>query len=636
MRTAVLKRRTHFENWISVLWSLIVSRQFGHWKYPPSRKVGLVSTHTVLLACVLCIGCKPSPAPKPVTPPKTPPTPVASETGAPSEAASDQEDLNTEETTPTSEDVEQTESAEEKNQPPEEALAGTWTSQKLVAYTRGGPRIIEFSINVAGKSLEEVADDITKSLADELFEEMESPVTWEALLEQPLVQSGWLGNLVAEEDQKSQLITMYDEERDDNVSLEELGPFLSRGLARSTPLQITDIGNAPDADPTLSPFGKIDQNSDYTVTADELEDIEKVISQFDYNGDAIVSAQEVARNDTTDSNNSMSMSMLETNTMLVVAPGKDEEEISINLRRYAGRIHEHYTFLSGIPREEWSAWTDERWQVLDENADQLLVRNEVEKIFDIPADVEIRVRLPALEETDGKAQVWVLNSDMQLLDSWVSKDQSSKFELGGLNVKLDLEDAFTGSGPKQLRGQLANALKEPQLKNFFTQQLQLQEDAFELIDTDENEELSDEEFERVWHWLSARQGSRLISRWMTARRPWFQLLDVDSDNRLSAYEIQQSQDLLRSLDVDSDGTIAPNELPLIARMEIKRTDQRLDNRFPIPQQNPDAPEMPQDWFSAMDTNADGFISEEEFLGDSSDFSDLDADSDGFIGRSEVY
>ena len=529
------------------------------------------------------------------------------------------------------------ESENGKSRPPAEALEGTWTTQKLIAYTRGGPRVIEFSVSLGGKSLEEVTQAVTEELSKELFDGGEEQPQWESLLEQPLVQSGWLGNLVADDDQTNQLITMYDEERDDIVTLEELGPFLSRGLARSQPLQTSDIGNAPNADPTTSPFGDMDQNGDYSLDAEEIAGIEQVVARYDYNGDAIISAQEIARDDTPSTdNNRMSMTMLETNTMLVFAPGDDAKEIEMNLRQYANRIHEHYTFLSGIPRSEWFNWKDERWKALDENGDELLDRNEVQKIFSIPPDVRIRVRFPELNETEKQAQCWVLSADDKLHDTWIASKQGAGIQLQGLNVKLDLDDAFSGGGPKQLRAQLENALREPQLKAFFTQQLQLQEDAFELIDQDEDEKLSDEEFSRVWKWLSARQGARLLNRWMTAQRPWFQLLDQDADNRLSAYEIQQAGATFQELDLDSDGIIAPNELPLVARFEVKRTDQRLENRFPIPQQNQNETEMPQDWFSAMDTNADGFISTEEFLGDSNDFSQLDADSDGFIGRSEVY
>lgn len=124
-------------------------------------------------------------------------------------------------------------------------------------------------------------------------------------------------------------------------------------------------------------------------------------------------------------------------------------------------------------------------------------------------------------------------------------------------------------------------------------------------------------------------------RWMTAARPWFQIVDVDGDQRLTGKELNDIGNVLRQLDDDLDLVLTPNELPLLVRMELRRTDNRLNlGNLGIPDSNSDEPDM--DWFSAMDTNRDGFIAGSEFLGETEDFATLDEDKDGFLARSEVY
>ncbi len=530
-----------------------------------------------------------------------------------------------------------------EDQPSEESpeeLSGSWTTRRLIALGQKGPTVIDLSVSVGRKSLEEATAEATAAIADEILGDLEQPVTWSSLLNQPLVQSGWLGNLVPEEEQREQLISMYDTERDEVVGAEELGPFLSRGLARDAPLQISDIGSAPDEDVNASPWGMADQDNDNSLSADEMSAFASVVGRLDYNGDAIVSAQELeqAGSMSMQSNSMSRQSLLERSSLMVVeeVPEDDAKEAARITRKLASALLRHYTFLESVPRAQWQNWSDDQWQRLDVNDDQVLSTTEMMGIVSMEPHARLLVRFPALGDDESDVTVRSLAGSQSPGSSWNQSELGGQLMGNGYATLVRVTDSFSSLGRTQLRQRLNMALSDPQVKAFFTNQLQLQENAFDLLDVDGDETLSDEEFAKAWTWLSARQGTRLLARWMLAGKPWFQLADRDGDGRMTEIELQQLTKSLPGFDSSNDGQLTPNELPLVVRMELRRTDNRLD-AGPLgllgaaPAETAD-----EDWFGAMDTNQDGFISGAEFLGSDDDFAGIDTDKDGFVSRREVY
>lgn len=560
---------------------------------------------------------------------------------------------------------------------------GEWTMRRLIALTRSGPTMLDLRVRVGELDLDTAAAAAIDQLADELSVGFESPVRWDEFLEQPLVQSGWLGNLIPEEEQVEQLLGMYDADADAMVTRDELGPFLSRGLSRNASLLVSDAGNEAGMS-NASPWGPGDSDEDYSLTDDELNTLGTQILVTDRNGDRIVTRAEATRtNEPTATVAMQSTSLLETNTLLI--PESSVDETARDARgtvKLASRVLSHYTFLEGIPREQWSNWSDTRWAALDVDADGLLDRRDLETLLDLPADVEVFVQLPIAKspteqkpteqkpssmmqstksDTASVPQVWARvvepqpgsdkleGAPAQVLATsptpaaatfhWnaTAGGEAGQIRFGELVLRLETQDDLAEPTRRALRSQLDVGLKNAQLRVFLTAQLQLAENAFELVDLDADEQLSDEEFERVWGWLTARQATRLQARWMVASAPWFQLLDSDGDNRLTALELKQCGPSLASLDASGDQRLTPNELPLVAILELKRADSRLDlGPLAAGAGASDVPVVDQDWFSAMDTNRDGVIGKSEFLGSYDDFSGLDADNDGFIGRQEVY
>ncbi len=217
---------------------------------------------------------------------------------------------------------------------------------------------------------------------------------------------------------------------------------------------------------------------------------------------------------------------------------------------------------------------------------------------------------------------------------WASRRASSGQATGSQCVlSLQVNDGYGTASRTVLRTRLAEALANPQVAAFFRTQLQLSDSAFEVLDADGDKKLSDVEFENAWLWLTAIRGSRIGVRWMLADSVWFRLGDLDADGRLTELEAKSYPETVTRFDRDGDQSVSPGELPLVVRLEVDRTDDRLGANASVA---PTDDASPSSWFGAMDVNADNVVSNLEFLGTSEDFMAYDSDNDGFISREEAY
>ncbi len=544
---------------------------------------------------------------------------------------------------------------------------GDWTVQRAIALSEAGPIVVELRVSVGRSSLEAANAELIRAVASELIDsrrdrsahseqkdaepapdlpEQQTPgdapaaerMTWDELLELPLVRSGWLGNLVAEAEQRAQLVSMYDTQRDDEVGDEELSAFLSRGLARTAALQVTDIGAEPNSPIGASPWGRADRDGDFSLSAAELSEMGEAIKSYDRNGDGIVTDREVsAANPPSMQNTSMNRtSMLRTTTLMLVESSTPENQAR-SARKLATDLLRHYTFLPEVSREQWPGWSDAAWALIDTDGNQKLERSELQQLTTMPAAATVYVRLPPLvaSQSDEPIARHTDFSPTSLGPRWQPGSDGGLLECNSGSIRILVNDTFSVAARHQFQLQLSQALKNAQLKSQLVSLLQLQDKAFELLDEDGDAALSEAEFQRVWRWLMVRQAGRVSARWMLSARPWFQLSDRDADLRLTEREMLETAGRFSRLDTAGDGLVTPNELPLVASLEINRQDQRLI--APLTQNVPTgSPVSDPDWFSAMDTNRDGSISLGEFLGEKAIFAKMDGDKDGFLVRSEVY
>lgn len=129
----------------------------------------------------------------------------------------------------------------------------------------------------------------------------------------------------------------------------------------------------------------------------------------------------------------------------------------------------------------------------------------------------------------------------------------------------------------------------------------------------------------------------------------FGLLDVNQDRRLCVRELQNGFRQLQPWDATGDGRLADDELGIeyvltigLGRSEIRRTSST--SMAAMQMRGPGATDaiLPgsgtlqgPEWFRRMDRNQDGDVSEREFFGTRSMFSEMDQNGDQLIGSDEA-
>lgn len=124
-----------------------------------------------------------------------------------------------------------------------------------------------------------------------------------------------------------------------------------------------------------------------------------------------------------------------------------------------------------------------------------------------------------------------------------------------------------------------------------------------------------------------------------APEPIWNLIDSDGDGRLVEFERRDTKKRLSDLDVEQDGTISPMEWPTQYQLVIcqgSNAAEQLGKITSPPTAKMDAKTASvPDWFTGMDTNRDGSLSRDEFLGSTDQFNTYDQDHDGLVTASEI-
>ena len=212
-----------------------------------------------------------------------------------------------------------------------------------------------------------------------------------------------------------------------------------------------------------------------------------------------------------------------------------------------------------------------------------------------------------------------------------------------LRAKSARSDRLLTTKFYRLRFLVADANKNRYIEPGEFPQLMLTGASFEMVDADNDGKVLRDELTEFVKDQTAVQQSRLLLNVTHKSRSLFELLDANSDRRLSEREFREGYSRLRAVDSDRDGRISRTDLSgdYVLTLEVARAALFTDDAMamPAPQVARTPPTLEKragpSWFQRMDRNGDGDVSGREFLGGLALFTRLDRNRDGLISLEEA-
>jgi Ca2+-binding EF-hand superfamily protein len=406
-------------------------------------------------------------------------------------------------------------------------------------------------------------------------------------------------------------------------------------------------------------FTLLDTNKDGKLSREELSRAPAALRKFDLDDDEMVSVQEMSGN-AESSNDEFAVRSLafvdqtpNNGPFVLIQAGEVHKALAQQLLNQYGRKGQK--IAKKLTRQDLGL-DESTFARLDADEDGKLDREELARFAQRDPDLELRVRLG--KKADKEAVVEIVQAKdhpSPLAKALRSGADGTLFlELG--TAQLELGSADSSSDPqfaRRLRQQylaqfrMADKDNNGYLDKSEALQSPLYRNVFRMMDRDGDGKLFEKEIIAYLERMKDLQESGLRSCASLAvkdqGRGLFDLVDGNSDGRLSVRELRQMVKLVEQLDRDGDGQISRSEIPHKYRVDVRRGP-ALGNQFTpravvLRKMGANAPDLPERsgprWFRKMDRNHDGDVSRREFLGTEKEFRTIDSDGDGLISVEEA-
>ena len=285
-------------------------------------------------------------------------------------------------------------------------------------------------------------------------------------------------------------------------------------------------------------------------------------------------------------------------------------------------------------------WSPERIAELDRDRDGVLTVSELSRVADINPDLAISIQF-------GKSDVG--ESSMRLI-STRNADQVKSVSQAAVDVKLpstSVSISYRQNDPveeamKNARETFnaidldANGYMD---RSEIATHPRFQRYLFDAMDIDRDDRVFSKEMDDYVRGFAEPSATTCQVTLFDSGNGYFQMLDVNTDGRISIRELRNAEQQLLSLAGATTQVINPSQLPRYFRIEVQR-----GGPMPFSSTNRLSVERPQAllrppvgpiWFQRMDRNGDGDLVWDEFLGPREVFNRLDQDHDELIDAIEA-
>ena len=382
--------------------------------------------------------------------------------------------------------------------------------------------------------------------------------------------------------------------------------------------------------------GKLDVDRDGKASFAEILYGSRQLAKFDLNEDGSLAAEELVPPGTLPA----SVSAGSADRIWSQISETNRSEIAARLLREFDRLP------SGNPDRQLSlpelGFSEDRFSRFDGDGNRHLDLSELEKLLTAPPiDLRITLQLRSNSFLRPKFELQSLNDSIKpsiLPNKFMTPIDGVDVTWVARGTTITPDDAIRFYRQRFLQ---ADADSNGYLNEQEFATLQIPSTSFATVDRNSDDQLYPDELVAYLKLQVLLTQGRVTLICSNETKSLFELLDQDSDRRLSAGEFQNSRRILSAEDRNGDGAISPEELAeeqsVVAeynRSSMLEFAARSTDRTPLRSVTRQTLSGPL-WFQKMDRNRDGFVTRKEFLGPLDLFSRMDLDGNDTVDEAEA-
>ncbi len=513
----------------------------------------------------------------------------------------------------------------EPGQPAQPTEAPTIAPFRLLLPTTAGPLLVDLDIQVGDQPLSDAFERRIELIIEQAGGA--DKLTWNELFEHIAANPQTFGRAMVDSQQYRNMIQMYDRNRNKRPEPDEVAHFLFRDSGVSGPFRMAGSNYFRQTNRTQSPmFRALDRNGNHVLDADEIRLAYQSLAQLDQNGDRRIDIAEVLpptsdNNPTSDAWNNRRRSRWG-DVAMDLGGYIDWSMVSYSLDEATRR---------GVFHEGQNAIAK-----LDLNGDETIDAEESRRLLEVPADIRLQIHFASSIASQPRIDMELSESEQRSKVETVMLGDRARIISDRFQLVAMVRDLRTGTNsiPPEAFAAL-DADKDGGLDQTEIPPGLLREYSFDDLDQDDDGKLTERELTEGMNPLSPVWTVQVRARGAEAPDAIFTWLDQDQNGLLSTRELLACRERLQGL-ASNQGEVRATDIPDTFLIQFGRGDPQQDaSLFAVMPVATQRNETWPRWAESMDSNQDGEIAREEFLGQTEQFDELDRNGDGFLSGFEI-